>query len=303
MSEKNERLINLAIALIAARRPISKDQIFRSIEGYTGNQEAKDRMFERDKEALKSLGIDITIAPIDPLFDDEVGYRITENDYAISLGNLSPKEIGLLSVAAKLWESTTLAEPTKEILRRLHSLGVAANFEAVATKPNSLLLTDVLDAIYSDNCIAFEYLNEENIPQKRNFAPYSISSNQGLWYLHGLDLDTKAIRTFRLDRFAGEITKLTQKIDRPKEFKTPKFKEEVVLAKVRIRRDAAHLLRLSAKEIFEDGDWDIATIGFTSLDLALQEILWHGSDVVVLEPKGLRDAIIAALDKVIANHG
>ena len=76
-SEKTERLVNLTMALLASRRFMTKGEIFRKVEGYSGAQETKERMFERDKDELRSMGIDIEVGGLDPLFDDEAGYRIS----------------------------------------------------------------------------------------------------------------------------------------------------------------------------------------------------------------------------------
>jgi len=67
VSRKSERLINLTIALLATKRFITKSEIFKTIEGYEGNAESKERMFERDKDDLRSLGIEIEVGSFDPL--------------------------------------------------------------------------------------------------------------------------------------------------------------------------------------------------------------------------------------------
>ena len=82
-SEKNERLVNLTIALLATKKFLTKTQIFKAVVGYEGSSEATDRMFERDKEELRSLGIEIEMKSIDPLFDDEIGYRILPERFQI----------------------------------------------------------------------------------------------------------------------------------------------------------------------------------------------------------------------------
>ena len=56
-SAKTERLINLTMALLASRRFMSKSEIFRRVAGYNGTQETKERMFERDKDDLRTLEI------------------------------------------------------------------------------------------------------------------------------------------------------------------------------------------------------------------------------------------------------
>jgi proteasome accessory factor B len=85
-SEKNSRLINLVIALLATKKFLTKPQIFKAVAGYEGNAEATDRMFERDKEELRALGIEIEIRAIDPLFEDDIGYRLRPERYRLDLG-------------------------------------------------------------------------------------------------------------------------------------------------------------------------------------------------------------------------
>ena len=89
MSRKSERLVNLTIALLATSRWLTKSEIYRSIDGYSGEVEAKERMFERDKEELRNLGIEIEVGSFDPLFEDEVGYRIRPENYRIQVSELS----------------------------------------------------------------------------------------------------------------------------------------------------------------------------------------------------------------------
>ena len=96
MSRKIERLINLTIALLATKRYLTKSEIFRSVEGYEGSPETKERMFERDKDDLRSLGIVIDVGSFDPLFSDEAGYRIKSETYELDLGEITPTEVSLL---------------------------------------------------------------------------------------------------------------------------------------------------------------------------------------------------------------
>jgi proteasome accessory factor B len=68
VSRKSERLVNLTIALLATKRYLTKSEIFRTLEGYEGTTETKERMFERDKDDLRKLGLDIEVGSFDPLF-------------------------------------------------------------------------------------------------------------------------------------------------------------------------------------------------------------------------------------------
>ena len=113
MSRKIERLINLTIALLASQRFLTKSEIFRTVQGYEGSAETKERMFERDKDDLRTLGITIDVGSFDPIFNDEAGYRIRSENYQLDLGQITPTEISLLSLAADLGRVQLLQTPRK----------------------------------------------------------------------------------------------------------------------------------------------------------------------------------------------
>ena len=74
-----ERLMNLHILLLGAKRFIGKDAIREACypehaRGPAGD-EAFERAFERDKDALRAIGAVIEVGSADAYFDDEVGYR------------------------------------------------------------------------------------------------------------------------------------------------------------------------------------------------------------------------------------
>ena len=69
-TRKTERLFNLLIMLLVQRRYVAKDKI-REILYPDSSQDAFDKMFERDKEELRSLGVPIEIGNLDAYFDDE----------------------------------------------------------------------------------------------------------------------------------------------------------------------------------------------------------------------------------------
>ena len=119
MSRKSERLVNLTIALLATKRYLTKSEIFNNVAGYSGDSEAKDRMFERDKDDLRSLGINIELGTFDPLFEDEAGYRIKPETYALQLSDINSSQIALLSKAAQMWREAALSAPAQSGLRKL----------------------------------------------------------------------------------------------------------------------------------------------------------------------------------------
>ena len=74
---RTERLLNLVICLLAATRYVSKEQIRQAVPQYAqcATDEAFERMFERDKDDLREMGIPLETGSNDVFFDDEIGYR------------------------------------------------------------------------------------------------------------------------------------------------------------------------------------------------------------------------------------
>ena len=124
---KTERLLNLVIALLSTRMPLSKARIRAAVPQYhgTASDEAFDRMFERDKDELRELGIPLVTSVIDPVFDDELGYRIDKREYALPEISFEPDEVAALSLAARTWTRASLAGPAATGLRKLRAAGVA----------------------------------------------------------------------------------------------------------------------------------------------------------------------------------
>ena len=121
-AQKTERLINLTLALLATKRYLTKSEIFKAVAGYSGSPETMERMFERDKDELRSLGIEIEVKGIDPLFEDEQGYLIRSETFQLSENEFSKEELLYLTMAANLWHDsapvsyTHLTLPTKRIV-------------------------------------------------------------------------------------------------------------------------------------------------------------------------------------------
>ena len=79
---KVERLVNLIALLLDTRRPLTLDQVAELVPGYDASGESLRRMFERDKEELRSLGVPVERAPIDA-WGSEEGYFIDPEAYGM----------------------------------------------------------------------------------------------------------------------------------------------------------------------------------------------------------------------------
>src|SRR5215211_7844316 len=123
---KTERLLNLVICLLSTRRPLTKAQIRQAVPQYAENAstEAFERMFERDKDELRDLGIPLLTSFDNPLFEDEVGYRVDRAAYALPEVSFEPDELAVLGLASRVWQQATLAGPASRALIKLKAAGV-----------------------------------------------------------------------------------------------------------------------------------------------------------------------------------
>jgi proteasome accessory factor B len=312
VSQKSERLVNLTIALLATKRYLTKAEIFNSVAGYSGDIEARDRMFERDKDDLRSLGIEIELGTFDPLFEDEAGYRIKRDSYSFQISDLNSDELFLLSAAALAWQGASLAESSQDALRKLKSIGIGTtefeNQESYLAAPESHeSLPLIVEALTGKFPIEFTYPTEEAFLEVRHVAPYRIKRRENNWYLIALDLDKRAIRTFRLDRLASEVT-LTKggkvfEIDDQLLAKYEISANSPSIAQVKVRSGLAQSLRNRASEIEIGDEWDLLTITYFDVQELIRSILWHGENAELVNPKDAREQLIAQVKAAVTLHG
>jgi len=313
VSRKSERLVNLVIALLATRRNLTKSEIFRTIDGYEGNEESMERMFERDKDELRSLGIEIEVSGLDPLFDDELGYRIKPENFAMDTKGYSLAEIAYMSLAAQLWKNASLNEPSQRALRKLSSFTTSINITDIpAVAPITIsapnFLDEIITAISDKKVVEFSYVDSELKSNRRRVNVYSYASNQGFWYFNGLDIDKNEIRTFRCDRIVGDVivANKSQDYEIPKDWEAETFLGErptMYRASLRIRVGRGSQLRNIARSIESQQEHDLVEIEYPSESEMISLILWHLDDVEVVSPDSLRFKVIESLKTLAAQHG
>jgi proteasome accessory factor B len=300
--KKAERLINLTLALLATSRYLKKSEIFANVNGYSGNAESMDRMFERDKSELRDLGIDISVGDLDPFFDDEPGYRIFKDSYSFQLKNLDPADVGILSVAAKLWNDSVLGVDAQAGLLKLESLGISNDTNSNLTfdyryEDPTANLTEIESAILEEKSIKFLYRDGNEI---REVDPYRILLWNGFWYFIGLDKAKGEIRTFKVSRISGEVLQTKSKFKIPENFDVkahiPVLDRFQVTLK--IPEGKAVVLRNLGELVESDEGYDIYKLVFADAETGLREILRHGADVQILEPKSLISSYKSALEKL-----
>ncbi len=318
-ASRTERLVNLLIMLLVQRRAVGKDRI-REILYPGSTQDAFERMFDRDKEELRSIGVPIELVPLDAYFDDEVGYRIKPSEFALPDIELTSDEAAVVGLATKVWEHSRLAEATTQAVRKLTAYGVDVDVAALdlmearigADEPSF----DVFWAAALERTpVAFDYSRGGGPVRTRHLQPWGVVRYSGRWYVVGYDTDREDERIFRLSRVAGTA----RLVGRPASYAIPEGTDIRAIAErlapapptesavVLVRTGAGATLRrraaTTAHEVEGPGDqaWDRLTLppGTWSAD----ELLTFGSDVVVEGPESLRAAVVARLEAAAQQAG
>lgn len=307
---KSERIMNLAICLLLARRFVEKSQIREVVEGYHDLSDAAfERTFERDKDELRLMGVPVETGSNSALFPDEIGYRIRRKDFELPPISFTPEETAALGLAATVWESATQAEQAVSALAKLRAAGVDPDPERLAGLAPSIgarepAFAPIWAAVAERVAVRFAYKG-----QPRRVQPWAMAYRRGSWYLVALDLDKGERRTFKVSRIEAEVVRL----GKPGSYQVPEEVEmDAVLAGlepgpadaeaiVAIRDGRAADLRRRAHPVQAQG----VPCGFTSYAVSYSrtgdfvgEICAHGADVVVLAPAGIRRSVIAQLTAV-----
>jgi proteasome accessory factor B len=311
-ANKSERLLNLLILLLVSRNFVTKDRIRDAIEDYRshGSDEAFEKMFERDKDELRALGIPIEVGHLDAFFQDEVGYRIKRDAFELPQLELEPDEAAVVGLAARVWQHAGLAEATSQALLKLKAAGLETDREALdVVQPRLVADEPAFDAMWaatqSRTPVAFDYRGVGAAePGRRHLQPWGVVSARGRWYVVGQDSDRGEARLFRLSRVIGEVVAE----GRAGSFVVPAGTDVRALTRslqperptgralLRVRRGAARDLRRRAatSTAGQDG-WDVLEVEFGDLDALTGEVLAALDSVEAVQPAELRDRVVERL--------
>ena len=314
-ARKSERLLNLLITLLVSRGYVTKQRLREVIEDYrtAGSEEAFERMFDRDKEDLRSLGIPIEVGGYDPLFDDEPGYRIERSSFELPEIALAADEAAVIGLAARVWQHAGLASATSDALMKLKAGGVEVDTEALNVAQPQLAADEpsfeaFWEAVSSRRRVEFSYRGSAAAePALRHLEPWGVVSARSRWYAVGNDLDRGEPRLFRLSRVVGDV----ELVGEPGAYDVPPGTDLRALtrmlapetpdrvARVRVREGRAFALRHRAESAEPDGPgWSRLTVPFGRTDAMVDELAAHSPDVVVEEPADLREQVVSRLRAV-----
>ncbi|MCU1586591.1 MAG: transcriptional regulator protein-like protein [Frankiales bacterium] len=307
-AKKTERLLNLVICLLATRRFLTVQQIREAVPGYeSDSEEAFRRMFERDKEELRELGVPLETGS-NSHWDDEVGYRISGRDYMLPEITLEPDEAAALGLAARLWQSAPLAGATGSALLKLRAAGVETPEAATALDPRIGATEPSFEACFAGvrdgQVIRFDYRTSGRPgTETREVEPWGVVSWKGRWYLVGHDRLRKATRVFRLSRIVGEVQPEGEPgaVVRPDGIDLRSMVVRIATgdagttARVRIKAGSCWELRRAARTTDAEGDWDVVELDYGDPERFADQVTGYGADAVVLSPEEARAAVVRRL--------
>lgn len=213
--DRLERLVNLVAALLDADRPLTRAELRARVGGYSDDDDAFRRNFERDKDTLRQMGLPLETVALDPdRHDEPQAYQVRRERYELPDPGLSDEELTALRIAASAvrpggpWGD----EAPRGALRKLAAVagepaagavrppgdGPTAAAPGLAELTGSAEVVTAFSAVAERRRLRFGYHGEERVVD-----PWGLSYRAGHWYLSGYDHGRADERLFRLDRVDG----------------------------------------------------------------------------------------------------
>jgi proteasome accessory factor B len=317
---RTERLLSIVVLLLSSRRYLTAEEIRAAVSGYPDEHEAFKRMFERDKEELRELGIPLETG-VNNALDEEPGYRIKKQDYELPEIRLEADEAAVLGIASRVWQSAALAGAAAGALLKLKAAAVPGpdqddDKQSPGIEPRlstqEPAFGPLWEAVRDHRPVTFDYIaSGRSNATRRELEPWGVVNWRGRWYVAGHDRTRNAPRVFRLSRITGpvkmagpagsvivpldaDVRELVKSWD-----VSPARDQTAVL---RVRANAGFRLRRWANEVTPDETpgWDRVTVSFADVPWYADYLAWFGPDVMVVEPPDLREAVIRRLKGVLA---
>lgn len=309
-----ERLVNLTIALLETRRPLTFEEIRRRTRYYPQpDASSARRMFERDKETLRSLGVPVETRQEFGM--DDPGYLIDRKRYELRDIDLTPEEVAALALAVGLAGPAEGALPLAKVAARAPDPAAIAGLPARIGLDIDVVGSPIATAVVERRVVQFGYRTADGREGSRTVEPYGIVRRRRAWYLVGRDRERGELRGFRLGRMLGDLAIM----DEPAAFDVPSGVDlaEVISGPavepvaVELRASPAGRWAIEARggRVIASDDPDLhggaELLRIEDLD-PLRDRAWLlgvSPDAAVVRPRELRDLIGAALESVVAAHG
>lgn len=207
---KTDRLLNLLAALINTSRPLTAEELMHRVPGYADTDgESQRRMFERDKENLREMGVPLQTELDETRDPPRDAYIVHRNDYELQDPKLTQEELAALHLARSAVHLEGVDQDNLgDGLRKLggvvasadSSIAVLAHIPGIGESHALDQLEQVFQAVRDYRTVTFSYGDKE-----RTVEPQRVWSSRGSWYLTGFDQFAQDLRHFRIDRINSSI--------------------------------------------------------------------------------------------------
>lgn len=289
-----ERVLNLLIYLLESPVPVTSNDVRNTVHGYADqNDEAFHRMFERDKQVLRRLGVPLKLEALDA-WDIDEGYTVDPEEYAIPDPGLDREERVALSVAGRMVRLGGSEAGVGAIIK-LGGIERGAGLEPLAADlgEGAETLGELFGAISERRTVELVYRGH-----RRRVEPYGIAHRRGHWYLVGNTGEGQ--RMYRVDRITSLVVG-----EEPAAFTKPKGFDiraavdsqpwetgtgPAVEAKVRFDAGVAWWAARSLGVPEPKGEL-VTEVSVSNTDAFVGWILSFGTSAEVIEPAELRLAV------------
>lgn len=308
---KTERLLNLVLALMSSSRPMNREEIRRSVSGYENcsSDDAFERMFERDKDELRSMGL--PVETMSNAFDEVLGYRISVERYQFRELDLSARDLEILSVALRVWDEAMMTNSARTAKWKIESntADVIAESEFVGVariRAESSAMLPLINAARERKVVTFTYQRLDREPELRIFEPWSVICRSGRWYTVGYDQARSAQRTFNLARISGNV-KITAKATQsePPESRFADIDlpdgDTFITATIVLSKNGGATLRRNASNVEYGASFD--TVSLTAPEDRLTSwVMGSIPEVQSIQPEQLRNSVMNKLQNILVRH-
>jgi predicted DNA-binding transcriptional regulator YafY len=214
MADRVERLTNLLALLLETAEPLSLVQIAGELGGqYPESQTARRAAFERDKAALREIGVPIEQEIVaGGAYAGQTRYWIDRARYELADLHLDADETRALQVAMAATRRGSASG--QEALWKLGAGVLRGGAPVAAIMPDLEWLPALREATATRTSVRFVYRDVE-----RTVDPWGLLLRDGFWYLIGFDHGRDARRTYRIDRIEGDVELLSgDTFERPVDF-------------------------------------------------------------------------------------
>jgi predicted DNA-binding transcriptional regulator YafY len=314
--DRVERLTNLLALLLEATSPLTMIEIVGELVGqYPEGERARRAAFERDKAALRDLGVPIETDNTLGGSGSPARYRIDRRSYELADLDLDADERRALQIAVAAVRTDTSAG--RDAIWKLGGSASGETADVTAVVPDRPELPVLRTAIARRAPISFDYRGAS-----RTVEPWGLLLRGGFWYVVGHDHLRDDKRTFRVDRFDGGADGI--EVGAPGSFERPAAFDprdafpvdpkqighapsDGIVALVRVDRTRADAIarelgpdRVVARHA--DGGLDVE-VPASNLDAFRSWVLGLLDHAVVLGPPDVRESIVAWLRQFAVPDG